>query len=264
VALNLLTNVSITNVYREGNYRSETISQSHLGEKLEVLEEQEDWLRVRLSDGYEGWVPRGAVSRKPRGWDDAELFFPASQVSWIYQSPDTQATTLRDITMLSGLPLLDRQEGWVQVELPDGQVGWMQDRQRFPVQTPEVEALIQTAFQFLGIQYAWGGRSPKGFDCSGFTQTVFGLNGFQLPRDAWQQAEIGIRKPDDHADWGVGDLIFFSERPDRMTHVALSLGKGDFIHASGFVKLNSLNPDNHELFVGHYAGMFTKTMQVLP
>ncbi len=263
MALQMLTNVSIAFVYREAAYRSETVSQTHLGEELEILEENDEWVKVRQEDGYIGWVSKAFVKEKPKSWNSKEFFYPASQVAWIYQNPDRQATTIRDMTMLSGLPVLERKNGWIKLLLPDGTEGWSEDKGRFPVHELDVEALVQTALSFLGIQYFWGGRSPKGFDCSGFTQTTFGLHGFKLPRDAYQQAEVGMEVTEDFNSWQVGDLIFFSEKPNRITHVAISLGKGDFIHASGFVKLNSLNPENTQLYVEHYAGIYTKTMRII-
>ncbi len=259
----LLTNVSIAFIYREATYRSESISQTHLAETLQVLEEQADWVRVRQADKYEGWVSRAALVERPDHWNTHELFYPATQVTWIYQSPDRNSTTVRDVTLLSGLPVLGRQAGWVQIQLPDGKLGWLEDHPRHLVKTLDVEQLIQTAFSFLGIQYCWGGRSPKGFDCSGFAQTCFAVNGLELPRDAYLQADEGVLVEGDFNSWQIGDLIFFSERPGKITHVAIALGKGDFIHASGYVRLNSLNPQHQDLYHEKYARIFTRTMRIL-
>lgn len=263
LTLQLLSNVSIASIYREATFQSETISQTHLAETLEVLEEEVDWVRVRQEDGYEGWIARFFVVKKPQDWDDHDIFYPADQIVWIHQSPDHQSATLRDMTLLSGLPALEHRHGWVQVLLPDGALGWIKDQPRYLANVMDTENLVQTAFSFMGVQYHWGGRSPKGFDCSGFTQTCFGLNGLQLPRDAYLQAEMGDQLDNDFRSWAVGDLIFFSERPGKITHVAISLGDGDFIHASGFVKLNSLNPDHTDLYVEKYTKLFTKTMRII-
>ncbi len=258
LALTMLTNVSIAFIYKEPRFGSETVSQTYMAEKLEVLEEQGEWIHVRLEDGYKGWIARFFVVAIPDDWDAGNLFYPAAQISSVYQNPDRQSTALRDVTTLSGLPVLKQQDGWVQLRLPDNIRGWVEDYPRVPRKEMDVELLVQTAFDFLGIQYFWGGRSPKGFDCSGFTQACFNLNGIQLPRDAYQQAEVGEQISDDYKQWKTGDLIFFSERPEKITHVAISLGNGDFIHASGFVKLNSLNPDHKDLYIEKYAKIYTK------
>lgn len=261
--LKLLTNVSIAFVYREPGFGSETVSQSYMAENLEHLETDRDWYRVKQEDGYEAWIPTSFVVQKPEDWDDHDFFFPQNQISRILDSPDHHASALRDITQLSGLPILNTEDDWVEVLLPDGKRGWLKGNPRPLPATVDIEQLIETAHSFLGIQYFWGGRSPKGFDCSGFVQTCFKLNGMLLPRDAYQQADIGEQVSDNLDAWQVGDLIYFSERPERITHVAISLGGGKFIHASGFVKINSLNPDHEEIYTKKYADIYTKTMRVL-
>ena len=263
MALQMLTNVSIASIYRDAAFKSETTSQTHLGETLEVLEDRGDWLRVRQEDDYEGWVARFFIVDKPTSWENHTFYHHGEQISWIFQSPDTQSNSIRDITLLSRLPMLDQHEGWVQLLLPDGVQGWVQNSPRPLVHSVDFERLIQTAFRFQGIQYYWGGRSPKGFDCSGFVQTVYGLNGLRLPRDAHLQADVGTRVDDDFSNWEVGDLIFFAERSEKVTHVAIALGEGDFIHASGFVKLNSMNPDHPDLYLEKYGKIFTRTMRVI-
>jgi len=263
LAIKMLTNVSVAGVYHEATFRSEMSTQSCLAENLVVLEEQGDWIRVRLEDDYEGWVCRFFVVEKPEAWDTHNFVYNSDQISLIYQNPDLYSATLRDMTMLSGLPCLQRKEGWAQILLPDGNKGWIEDHPRQLIKTMDVEKLVQTAFDFMGIQYLWGGRSPKGFDCSGFVQTVFKLNGRQLLRDAYQQAEIGLAVNDDFTTWQVGDLIFFSEHTEKITHVAISLGNGDFIHSSGYVRLNSLNPDHADLYLEKYSKNFTRTKRII-
>jgi len=263
LAYQMLTNVSIAFVYRDAAFRSETTSQTHLGETLQVLEEQNDWIQVRQEDGYEGWIAKFFLVEKPASWEQHDFYLHGNLVSWVYENPDEQSSTIRDITLLSRLPILERQGVWVKVLLPDAVEGWIKYAPRVVPATPEVENLLRTAFNFQGIQYQWGGRSPKGFDCSGFVQTVFGLNGVKLPRDAYQQAEVGEDVSQDFSLWEPGDLIYFSERGAKVTHVAISLGGGDFIHASGYVKLNSLNPDNKDLYIDKYAQIYTSTKRVL-
>jgi gamma-D-glutamyl-L-lysine dipeptidyl-peptidase len=257
----VLTKVSVAFIYREARFGSETISQTYLAENLQVLGEEKDWLHVRQEDGYEGWIASFFVVEKPELWDDYDFFSPASQISWVYQNPDTQSSTIRDMTILSSLPVLGHSAGWVQVLLPDGFKGWVEDIPGHTRKSLDVEQLIRTASSFLGIQYFWGGKTPKGFDCSGFVQTCFHLNGIELPRDAHQQAEIGQRLSDDYRTWQAGDLIFFSERPEKITHVAISLGDGDYIHASGYVKINSLNQDHADLYLDKYLKIFTRTVR---
>ena len=261
--MELLTNISIAFLYSEPKFGSETVSQSYMAENLKVLDQKNEWYHVEQEDGYKAWIPASFVVNKPVDWDGYDLFNPAGQISKILESPDRNSAAIRDVTLLTALPLLKTTAGWVKVLLPDGNQGWLCDRPRSVPTSFDVEALVETAHQFLGIQYTWGGKSPKGFDCSGFVQTCFKLNGMDLPRDSYLQAELGGQVSDEFGDWQVGDLIYFSERPERITHVGISLGEGKFIHASGFVRINSLNPDHSDIFIDKYAMIYTRTMRLV-
>ncbi len=94
------------------------------------------------------------------------------------------------------------------------------------------EELVRSARSFIGIPYLWGGTSPEtGFDCSGLTMTVYRLNGFDLPRTSQDQFAAGL--PVDRAALDKGDLLFFSQKGDKVSHVAIYVGKGQFVHAPG-------------------------------
>ena len=108
--------------------------------------------------------------------------------------------------------------------------------------------IISTAKTFMGIPYLWGGTSPKAFDCSGFTKTVYFLNGVMLPRDASQQVYTGelVDTKNGFQNLKPGDLLFFGRKAtdstaEKITHVALYIGDTEFIHASGRVRINSLD-----------------------
>jgi gamma-D-glutamyl-L-lysine dipeptidyl-peptidase len=107
----------------------------------------------------------------------------------------------------------------------------------------------------MGAPYLWGGTSMKGVDCSGFVKTAYYLQGVILPRDASQQARVGevvdIMQADTVSmekalsNLRRGDLLFFSPLKDgkptgRVTHVAMYMGDGKFIHSSGLVRINSM------------------------
>ena len=94
------------------------------------------------------------------------------------------------------------------------------------------EELARTALSFLGVPYLWGGTSAEtGFDCSGLTMTVYHLNGFDLPRRSRDQFAAG--NPVDRSALGKGDILFFADNRDRISHVGLYVGNDLFIHAPG-------------------------------
>jgi len=109
---------------------------------------------------------------------------------------------------------------------------------------PTAANIVSTAKHFLGFPYLWGGTSIKGMDCSGFTKTCFYLNGVVLLRDASEQAQTGenvdISQSLDLLQ--PGDLIFFGPGKEKVRHVGLYIGKGEFIHSSGYVHISSLIP----------------------
>jgi cell wall-associated NlpC family hydrolase len=93
------------------------------------------------------------------------------------------------------------------------------------------DALISDAMGFLGVKYVWGGRSPKGFDCSGFTSFVYEMSGVKIPRTSRSQSKTGKMVTVD--DLQPGDLLFFHTGASRaVNHVGIYIGSGQFIHSS--------------------------------
>jgi cell wall-associated NlpC family hydrolase len=103
-------------------------------------------------------------------------------------------------------------------------------------------ALVGTALALRGIPYRNGGADPQGFDCSGFTQYVFGQHGVALPRDVREQFRVGKSvKPE---DLSPGDIVFFSTTEPGPSHVAIAIGGDEFVHApstSGVVRVEHLS-----------------------
>ena len=98
--------------------------------------------------------------------------------------------------------------------------------------------LIKYAFQFLNAPYLWGGKSVLGIDCSGFTQQVYGLSGYNIPRDAYQQERIG--KAILYENRKSSDIMFFIKN-NRIHHVGILISKNQIIHASGKVRIDGFN-----------------------
>lgn len=92
------------------------------------------------------------------------------------------------------------------------------------------QALIDTGKQYMGVPYVWGGETPAGFDCSGFTQYVMKQNGITIPRTAAEQFATGT--PVDKNNLKVGDLVFFTTYKPGASHVGFYMGNGQFLHAS--------------------------------
>jgi len=213
---------AVAPLHTEPRVSSAQTSQRLAGHPVYVLEERGDWLHVRGLDDYEGWVHRGylmpvaehgPVAPVPPGGEFALTYVP--RVSLGARVRSSRGGT-------RALPL----GAWLDVdeEIEEGSAMSLDVLgRRFPA---EPDAIIQSAATlFAGTRYEWGGITPWGADCSGFVQSVFGLHGVSLPRDAWQQALEGSDAGRDLAALRPADLLFFSERPDgRVTHVGVALG----------------------------------------
>lgn len=212
-------------MHGEPRVASPMISQQVAGHRLEVTDEAGDWVRARGADQYDGWMHVGFLSRLDGSTGEiASHGREASlrvSLGCITCSADGQrrALPLRsflapDETVMSG-------EVIEAAQVAD----------RFPSHPIAVTRSAQGFF--AGTSYLWGGVTPWGADCSGLVQSVFALHGRQLPRDAWQQAELGADAGRDVGELQAGDLLFFSDRDDRrVTHVGLSLGERRMVHLS--------------------------------
>ena len=242
--------VGVAPVRRSAASASEQITQILYGETFDTLQVDGGWVRVRLhADGYIGWISSDQATLM----DDDEFydfqFLPKVYVDGsvvpLRVKPSPQADIIREAVHASPLRVVGQRGRFLSVRLPDGIVAWVEKsstsvsivREEF-----SVKSMLETARSYLGVSYVWGGRSPKGFDCSGFVQTVYRLNGISLPRDADMQFGAGEHLGNRIGKLRAGDLLFFSSNGHKISHVAIYTGKNkEFIHSSGFVRINSFD-----------------------
>lgn len=225
----LIGRAGVAPVQREPTLRGEQVTQLLLGETARVLECHGDWRRVRLDgDRYEGWVHRGYALETDheiaRGWRETATGWSEGAV---VQAEDGVIVRL-PVRARVGLAA-------PRVDLPDGRQGTViagavtpYDRviARAGAVSPDLWALRT----FAGTPYQWGGLTPWGVDCSGLVQTTFLARGVTLPRDAAQQVEAG--EPVAPGEHRPGDLLFFAERGERITHVALAGQYDTLVHST--------------------------------
>ncbi len=211
-------------LHAEPRAASEQVSQSLAGHLVTILEEHDGWRRVRLGDGYEGWLHEGYLERAPLTAADAS--------AWPARSRYSLGCTIIDARsgMQRVLPLgarISRDATIVAGEALDA------EELRMHVASPGSEICESATRWFWSASYQWGGITPWGADCSGMIQTVFGMQGIALPRDARQQAEFGSPLALDSSGWRPADLLFFSDRADgRITHVAMVAPARRLVHVA--------------------------------
>ena len=220
-------NLSIVPLRLEPTDKSELVSQVLYGEHFKVLEQRKFWSRIRLAfDNYEGWIDNKQY--KEVGEDTYALLDQANPklsidlVEFI-QDENNQLHPILLGSTLNSLAALNHTHDGNSVE-------GIQPK----------EHLIETALLYLNSPYLWGGKTPFGIDCSGFTQMVYKLNGYKLLRDASQQATQG--EPLSFIEESEpGDLAFFDNNEGAIIHVGIIMGDNYIIHAHGKVRIDRLD-----------------------
>ena len=224
----VIARAAVVPLYRESSLRTEQVTQLVLGETADVLASEGPWLRLRtVVDGYEGWAHRGYLlecdaAAAARWRAEADGWSEGAEV-------DTPAGRRR-------LPVRARaalEHG--RVRLPDGVSGSLVQGHVLPLAevgraARAVPAERWAAEAFAGVRYEWGGVTECGVDCSGLVQTTFAARGVSLPRDSSAQSKIG----EEVALEAVrpGDLLFFSENGQSVSHVAFAAAGDSLVHST--------------------------------
>ncbi|MBC7449368.1 MAG: C40 family peptidase [Hymenobacteraceae bacterium] len=234
--------LSIAPLRAEPSDKAEQVTQLVFGECYFVVDEQPKWLRVRIAaDGYEGWLDAKQHQPVPDEWFAEYVAAQPHPRTLDVVGVVSDDHTRLPVQLGSVLPFFD---GMTLRLGPNRRLFYngLATNLRQPV--PD-GLLLRVANLYRGAPYQWGGKSVFGLDCSGFTQQVFGLLGQQLPRDAAQQVAVGEEVH--FADQArAGDLAFFDSADGRIVHVGLVVAEGQILHASGEVRLDTL--DHHGIF----------------
>ncbi len=213
------------------------VTQLLFGEHFTILEKSEGWIRIKNAfDEYEGWIN----DKQFQSITKKTFTFLQKKVQ-LYAADLQEALSVKKENLV--FPVL---MGSVLPGADGGSFSFEGKDYRYHGKTVSAETkpsrskITKTAMLFLHAPYLWGGKSEYGIDCSGFTQTVFKVNGIKLPRDAYQQAEKGSTlnfveesKP--------GDLAFFDNEKGKITHVGILIDPKTIIHASGFVRIDKFD-----------------------
>lgn len=251
--------LSAASLRGEGRHAAEMVTQGVMGMPLRVLSTGGEWWRVQTPDGYISYVPSSSVVTKTPAemeqWRKSNrLIVTAPYQTRVYVSPT--ANGVRDVVTDAVLGNIfvatgDNSDGRLGVELPDGRKGYIdadavENFSEWATQDFNPEQILDVAYSMEGTPYLWGGTSVKAIDCSGLAKVSYFSNGLILMRDASQQALTGTRiEAKDWRDCQAGDLLFFGNaKTGRVTHVAIYDHNGNYVHSSGRVKRNSVDPES--------------------
>jgi hypothetical protein len=263
-----LGNNSVINIRSKPKHSAELGTQGLLGMELKVLDKKGSWYRVQTPDNYISWVDGGGIERMTavelQTWNKKNKIIYTTNSGFVYELKNDNSTRVSDIAFGGILAITKEHDSFYEVEYPDGRIGFVKKTDAvlynaWLKNNPSNATFIEeSAKTMLGVPYLWGGTSPKGNDCSGFTKTVYLMNGFVIPRDASQQIHAG-KVVDENLEFDglkKGDLMFFGTpakdgKKQRVTHVGIWLGneKGEFIHSASNVHLSSINENEK-----HYDG----------
>jgi gamma-D-glutamyl-L-lysine dipeptidyl-peptidase len=229
-----IADLSVLALRKEPSHASEQVSQLLFGELYEVVNQQKSWLLVKCChDGYEAWLNEiqfTAVNAK----DFQQLINNKPGLALELASVATSSGNSIPLVAGSSLPFFDGLNFKLLKEK------YIYNGQALLAEARNPSLLEKVAFRYLNAPYLWGGRSPFGIDCSGYTQLVYKFLGYNLLRDAYQQCEqggaVGFVEESQ-----PGDLAFFSNTEGKIVHTGIILKDKRIIHASGKVKIDHLD-----------------------
>lgn len=264
--------------------QAEMVTQALLGTAVDLLKKRSGYYLVRTPEGYIAWLKDSSLATMTAAeyadWQSADKLMFTADFGHAYTGADKQSLRVSDLVMGNIVALRSAAKvqgpgspsGYYAVAYPDGREAYIPADQAIPyadwLANTELTAdnVIRVAKTMVGVPYLWGGTSVKGVDCSGLTKTAFYMSGLVIPRDASQQVNSGLDVPILNANNELdrekvmanlkpADLLFFASRKGevenpRVTHVGIYLGNGEFIHASGLVRINSLfeEADNYDAY----------------
>lgn len=229
--------LSLVPVRAEGSDKAELSTQLLFGEHYEVISTCKDrkWLKIKTHfDQYEGWIDarqHHSITKDHFEYINRADFKISTDVTTsILYNKNPLAILMGSIIPISGSELFKMEEQFA-----------FNGESKSLGQKRDAEHLKIIAKKYLNAPYQWGGKSPFGIDCSGFVQMVFKINGYKLLRDSAQQAKQG--KGVELKDIQPGDLAFFKNKDEKISHVGIFLGEDKIIHASGKVRIDHLHEE---------------------
>ena len=255
---NALVKLSVANLRSNPAHSAELATQATMGTPLKIFKKEGSWYLVQTPDKYMAWVDNGGLEpftdEKFETWRATPKLIYTKAFGFSYKEARLDSQEVSDLVAGSVLELLGEQNQFYEVRYPHGDTAFVEKgaaqpyREWIAALNPSEENLIRTSKSLMGLPYLWGGTSPKGVDCSGYTKTIYFLNGIIIPRDASQQVHTGklVDSTKNFENLIPGDLLFFGRAAtdstaERVVHVGMWIGNNQFIHSSGNVHISTFD-----------------------
>jgi len=255
---NALVKISVANLRSNPAHSAELATQATMGTPLKIFKKEGSWYLVQTPDKYLAWVDNGGLEpvtdEEFENWRATPKLIYTKAFGFSYKEASLESQEVSDLVAGSILELLGEQNQFYKVGYPNGDVAFVEKSAAQPYRewiaalNPSEENLIKTSKSLMGLPYLWGGTSPKGVDCSGYTKTIYFLNGIIIPRDASQQVHTGklVDSTRNFENLIPGDLLFFGRAAtdstaERVVHVGMWIGNNQFIHSSGNVHISTFD-----------------------
>jgi cell wall-associated NlpC family hydrolase len=255
-----LITISVANLRGQPAHSSELVTQATLGTPVKIFKEEGDWYLIQTPDKYISWVDKGGIvplaREKYAAWKSSLKVIYTSTLGHTYTEPNVDSQVISDMVAGGILEQIGEENEFYYVVFPDGRKAYVHKKESMDYDSwlaalnPSQESLVSTSKTLMGVPYLWGGTSTKGVDCSGFTKTIYFLNGIVVPRDASQQIHTGteIDAVKDFDKLEPGDLLFFGKpatdtTKERVVHVGMWIGNNEFIHSAGRVHISSVDKE---------------------
>ncbi len=252
--------ISVANLRDAPKHSAQLVTQATLGMPVKVYKKEGSWYYIQTPEGYLAWVDYGGIQNMTEEefleWKSNDKLIFTEPTGNSFSEPNTDSQTVSDLVAGNILEVVNKQNNFYEVEYPNGKKAFIEEAYAQPYKDwvtsldQTEEDLVETSKKLMGLPYLWGGTSPKGVDCSGYTKTIFFLNGMVIPRDASQQIHTGevVDTDKNFENLKKGDLLFFGKpatdsTSERVIHVGMWIGDNKFIHSMGEVHISNFDTE---------------------
>ena len=242
-------------------------TQALYGQEVTVLQRKGDWVEIAVHDqstpknaiGYPGWVPASHISEWDTFTQDCKLAIIEANTTTLYDNASFTKPFM-DISFNTRLPVVKEGSDWIKVYTPSNEFKYVKKDHvvvfdgEDSIPKPKPTDVVESGKEFLGLPYLWAGTSGFGYDCSGFTHSVYKRHGIYIPRDASAQFKAGTTVAKN--DLQPGDLLFFAYEngKGRIHHVGMYVGNGQMIHSPNSSKSIEIVSFQTGIYAAEYAG----------